>query len=339
MAYHYSGLGPPGFGRQPELLPVILDVLTQSKVKPGEKVLLYTDTKKNKDLVDAFYQAALLKRAETAVLYTTPREVDRTPLPIALQAMQGADIILDLASNMWIYTEALSELLDEGKRILSCVSDIDTCLKMRPDPDIVARVNNGGKLLDSAEQIEVRSKAGTALTLNKRGRRGVFQDGLAPNPGDWDNYPAYQVACAPLEDSAQGRVVLEPGDLFVTLKRIVTERVILELEGGHLVSIEGRGEAEMLRTWFESWDDPNAYTTSHIGFGCDPRADVNSYQLMEWETMAGGVLMAFGSNILRFLGGKNQSRAHLDITLRNVDFILDGEFITRAGEFVHPELV
>jgi 2,5-dihydroxypyridine 5,6-dioxygenase len=338
MAYHYSGLGPPGFGRQAELLPVLLDVLRQSNVQPGEQVLVYTDTKKNKDLVDAFYQTAVLLGAETAVLYTTPREIDRTPFAVALHAMRGADVILDLASNMWIYTEALSELLDEGKRILSCVSDIDTCLKMKPDPAIVDRVNTGGPLLERAEVIQVRSRAGTDLTLNKRGRRGAFQDGLVPKPGDWDNYPAYQVACAPLEDSALGRVVLQPGDLFVTLKRIVTEEIVLHLERGRLVRIDGGAEAEMLRTWFANWDDPKAYTTSHIGFGCDPRADVNSYQLMEWETMAGGVLMAFGSNILRFLGGKNPSRAHLDITLRGVDFSLDGELIIEEGQFVHPEL-
>jgi 2,5-dihydroxypyridine 5,6-dioxygenase len=105
------------------------------------------------------------------------------------------------------------------------------------------------------------------------------------------------------------------------------------------VRIDGGAEAEMLRTWFAKWEEASAYTTSHIGFGCDPRADVNSYQLMEWETMAGGILMAFGSNILRFLGGKNPSRAHLDITLRGVDFSLDGELIIREGEFVHPALV
>jgi 2,5-dihydroxypyridine 5,6-dioxygenase len=338
MAYHYSGLGPPDLGRQAELLPVILEVLRQSNVKAGEKVVLYTDTKKNKEMVDAFYQAATLLGAETAVLYTTPRQVDRTPYSVALHAMQGADIILDLASNMWIYTEALSELLGQGKRILSCVSDIDTCLKMGPDAAIVERVQQGGKLLDAAERIQVRSEAGSDLVLSKRGRRGVYQDGLTPNPGDWDNYPAYQVACAPLEDSATGRLVLEPGDLFVTLKRIVAEQVVLELEDGHIVEINGKAEAEMLRAWFDGWEDPNAYTTSHIGFGCDPRAEVSSSQLMEWETLAGGVMIAFGSNILRFLGGKNQSRAHIDIVMRKADFLLDGELIIQGGNFVHPSL-
>lgn len=339
MAYHYSGLGPPGFGRQPELLPVILDVLRGSNVGPGVKAIVYTDTKKNKDLVDAFYQASLLLGAETAVLYTVPREMERTPLPITLHALRGADIVLDLASALWIYTDALSELLDEGKRILSCVSDIDTCLKLTPDPKIVDRVNHGGALVHRAETIQVRTAGGTDLILNKRGRRGVFQDGLAPNPGDWDNYPAYQVACAPLEDSAHGRLVVSPGDLFVTLKRVAAEETVLTLEGGHIVQIEGQSEAEMLRQWWDDWNDPTVYTTSHVGFGCDPRAQVSSNQLMEWETLAGGSLIAFGSNILRFLGGQNRSPAHLDITLRNVDFLLDGELIIDKGRFVHPDLV
>lgn len=339
VAYHYSGLGPPNLGRQVELLPILMDTLSRSNVRAGQKVVLYTDTKKNKDLVDAFFQASVLLGAETAVLYTTPRQEDRTPFPIALHAMHGADLILDLASSMWIYTEALSQLLDEGKRILSCVSDVDTCIKLAPTDALVKRVNTAGPMLGRAELLQVTSQAGSDLKLNKKGRRGSFQDGLTPNAGDWDCYPAYQVATAPLETSANGRLVLEQGDLLVTLKRIVSETVTLEIREGRIVDVQGGADALMLRDWFAQWDDEKAYTTSHIGFGCDPRSDVSSNNLMEWETMAGGIMIAFGANILRFLGGANRSAAHIDIVMRQADFALDGVQVVRGGQFVHPNLV
>lgn len=338
MAYHYSGLGPPALGRSAELLPVLVEALRQSNVGPDQRVLVYTDTKKNKDLIDGFYQAAVLLGAETAVLYTLPREDDRTPLGIAQQTMQGADVILDLASALWIYTDILSELLDQGKRILSCVSDIDTCLKMRPIPALTKRVKLGGELMAAADTIGVHSLSGTDLRLKKTGRQGAFQDGLVPNPGDWDCYPSHQVACAPLETSATGRLVLDPGDLLVTLKRVVAEPVSIEVSDGRITSIEGKTEAVLLREWFAQWNDPKAYITSHIGFGCDPRAEVGSNNLMEWETIAGGMMIAFGANTLRFLGGSNRSKAHIDLVLRRTDFTLDDTPILKEGQFVHPGL-
>ena len=59
---------------------------------------------------------------------------------------------------------------------------------------------------------------------------------------------------------------------------------------------------------------------------------------MEWETIAGGMMIAFGANTLRFLGGSNRSLAHIDLVLRQTDFALDGVDILRQGAFVHPEV-
>ncbi|MGZ9190346.1 MAG: hypothetical protein ACXW39_09855, partial [Nitrospira sp.] len=174
--------------------------------------------------------------------------------------------------------------------------------------------------------------------LRKTGRQGAFQDGLIPNPGDWDCFPSHQVACAPLETSANGLLVLDPGDLLVTLKRVVAEPVVIEVTNGRITSIDGKTEAVLLREWFAQWNDANAYVTSHIGFGCDPRAEVGSNNLMEWETIAGGMMIAFGANTLRFLGGSNRSRAHIDLVLRRTDFALDNEPILKEGQFVHPDL-
>lgn len=339
MAFHYSGVGPPSYGRFIELYPIIEDTLRRSGIKPMEKVVLYTDTKKNKDIVDAFFAAAVNLGAEVAVVMTTPRgDPDRTPVELALKTMREADTILDMASTSWIYTPAYSELLKSGVRILCNMSDPDTIIKMAPRDDIAARAKRGGELIHNGKEIRVRSKVGTDLVMRKDGRKGSYQNSFVEGPGSWDNVPSAQCACAPLEDSANGKLVIDRGDILLTIKRIVTDPITCTLENGRITKIEGGGDASLLRDWFARWNDPKSYITSHIGFGCDPRCEIAAMQLMEWESYAGGIMIAFGSNAGYFLQGATWAKSHIDIVLLNADFDIDGVPIVRGGQFVHEDL-
>lgn len=339
MAFHYPGVGPPSFGRYIELLPVAVEVLRLSGIRAGERVVLYTDTQRNKDQVDAFFAAATVVGAEVCVVMSTPRnDPHREPLGLALRAMLDASTVLDLSSISWIYTPPFSEVLDAGVRVLSCMSSVDTCLKCRPREDIAALARAGGEAIDKAEVIRVTSSFGTDLTLSKRGRRGVFQEGLLEGPGSWDNFPSAQCACAPLEDSAHGILVVNEGDILLPLKHFVRSPIRITVESGRITHIHGEGDAALLRGWFEKWNDPNSYVVAHIGFGCDPRCEIAAMQLMEWESYAGNVMIAFGANDGRFLGGKTRARSHIDIVLLNADFALDGEWMIAGGRFVSARL-
>ncbi len=340
MAFHYPGVGPPSFGRYVELLPVVLEVLRRSGIKAGERVVLYTDTQRNKDQVDAFFGAASLIGAEVCVVMSTPRnDPHREPLDLALRAMLGASTVLDLSSISWIYTPPFSQVLDAGVRVLSCMANVDTCLKCHPRDDVAALARAGGEAIDKADTIRVTSSHGTDLTLNKKGRKGIFQDGLLEGPGSWDNFPSSQCACAPLEDSASGVLIVNEGDILLPLKHFVRTPIRLTIESGRIVHIEGGADAALLRAWFERWNDSNSYVVAHIGFGCDPRCEIAAMQLMEWESYAGNVMIAFGANDSRFLGGTTRARSHIDIVLLNADFALDGEQMIERGKFVSPRLL
>lgn len=341
MAFHYSGVGPPSYGRLAELLPVVTKNLKDSHVKPGDKVVIYTDTKKNRDIVDAFFTACAAVGTRVSVVITTPRDdPDREPLELPLEMMKKADVLIDLASVGWLYTKAFSEVLDQGVRILSSMSDIDTIIKMAPRDEYRRRARNGGRFLNHGKIIRVTSSAGTDLTVSIEGRRGNFRDGVLSDVGEqWDNFPACHCAAAPVETLANGTMRINSGDILLTLKRIVTEPITLTLKDGRITDVQGGGDALLLAGWLRKWNDPNSYVISHIGFGCDPRADVAAMQLMEWEALAGGVMIAFGANHSRFLGGKNVARSHIDIVLRNANFAVDGVTLLEAGEFVHPDLI
>ncbi|MFI5422221.1 MAG: hypothetical protein ACHQ1H_14750, partial [Nitrososphaerales archaeon] len=88
------------------------------------------------------------------------------------------------------------------------------------------------------------------------------------------------------------------------------------------------------------FNDPSVYVISHIGWGCEHRAEIdpNSYRPMELESYGGNVLLAFGSNDSSNLGGKNKAPTHLDICVLNEDVIVDGVPLIEKGKFVHPKL-
>jgi len=333
MAVNYPGVEAPHYGRFAEMVVVAESALEKSHVRSGDRVVIYTDTQRNKYQVDGFYAASLLLGAETCIVLNTPRkDPNRQPFAIPVAAMKEADTVIDLSSASWIYTPPFSEILRSGTRILSCMSNVDSCIKLPPDDDNAKQARLAAKIIDKGKTIRVRSSVGTDLILGKEGRRGDFQDGLLEDkPGDWDNFPSSGCACCSLENEANGKLVIDQGDILLQLKHFVSEPIVCKIESGRIVSIDGGIDAKILRDWFEQWDDPNSYVISHVGFGCDPRTELGTMQLMEWEAYGGGLLIAFGRNDSFFTDGTNASKSHLDITMLNTDFAVDGQLLLERG--------
>jgi len=76
----------------------------------------------------------------------------------------------------------------------------------------------GAKILHKTKEIRITSEAGSDFTVKKVGRPGHAQYGIADYPGRWDNFGYGCVACGPEEYSAEGTIILEPGDIIPDLK-------------------------------------------------------------------------------------------------------------------------
>ncbi len=339
MAFYYPTNEPPSFGRQVELVPIALRALQLSHVGTGHRLVIYSDTQRTKSQVDAFFTAAQIVGAETVLVMTVPRnDPDRNPLPQALEAMKRAETVVDLSTISWIYTSPFSEVLDGGVRILSSMANPDTWVKMPPDERISAVSKRSAGIIDSATGLRFSTDSGTALTFEKGRRKGTWQDGLLDEAGDWDNFPSAQAACAPLEDRTNGQLVIDAGDILVSLKHIVGSRITCEVRDGCITEVSGGADAALLRQFFAKTGDPNAYRVSHIGWGLEPRAEVAALQMMEWESYGGGIMIAFGANDGRFLGGTTHSRSHMDIVILNGTFECDGTTVVDHGRMALPEL-
>ncbi len=309
-------------------------ILKACMVKPGESVVIYADTSKSKDLVDAFYASAVQLGAEALLAVCTPRKPHEEPLGIAKNLMKDVGMVVDLASNPWLYSRATNEILEAGTRLLQVNSSENTILRRPPLDEITKASDSGAVLLSGGREIRIASNAGTDLMASCVGRRANSQDGVVRKRGEWDSACTAIVGIAPLEDDVEGIVVLSEGDTVSMRphKFVVENTIKLTVRKGRLVETSGGREARYIKDWLRSFDDPNSYVFAHTGFGTDPRAQVVANESAEWESVAGGVNIAFGSNIFRGLGGKNYAKSHMDIVLFETtmsigdrEIVLDGK--------------
>jgi 2,5-dihydroxypyridine 5,6-dioxygenase len=329
------------YGKIISAYPAIERTLRLSKVNVGEKVIIFTDTAKNKNLVDAFFTAALNLGADAMMIVCKPGI--REPPRFAIEAMKNADTVIDMSSSVWAYSPAFSEVLDSARILMCYHEDESDCVNFAPRDDITKKSKKGAELLERARTLRITSKAGTDLRMSKEGRPAVGQVGFLAEErsSKWDVAFTALAMTAPIENSANGTLILSPGDIPLPInispRGPLPETIKCTLEDGRVTKIEGASEAMFLQEWFEHYNDPKAYNTSHIGFGCDPR--VNVFSMHNLEYLDGSVVLAFGNNTLKPLGGANDPMNHIDIVLRKTNFYADDELLIKEGRFVHKDLV
>lgn len=131
---------------------------------------------------------------------------------------------------------------------------------LRADYEVVNRLGNDlVRLLEGTTEIRVESERGTELTTRPDPTcRWYNQGGLQHTPG-WTNLPAGEVVTSP--SMVQGRFVPD-GGIWLTdgtlIDRADARRLIIEFEGGHLVSVQGP-------------DGPRDLLLDHVGSRRDGR--------------------------------------------------------------------
>jgi len=330
-----------------DLVGMFTHELRLCKVQPGENVLIFTDPRfLHPAYPPAAFAAASSLGANAYILVSQgDQRLDDT---LVRAAWQNADLILGMSMlprgiGSWMYTDTHNAALKAGARVLMVQEPLDVLKRMLPTEQVRRRGLAGAQRLQEAKEIHIVSAAGSDYVLRKDGRKAMYQCGIADEPGRWDHWPSGLVACAPLEDSAEGRYVIEPGDVLLGMWRHAQSRVALTIEKGKIVKIEGGPDAYLLQSHLERAGDEGAFRFSHAGWGIDERADWGHVG-MDSESKYGTILVAIGRNIFDApapycgLGGKNVSEAHCDICCRNTSLYLDGELIVENEQFVAREL-
>lgn len=259
----------------------------------------------------------------------------------AQRALEAADLIVD--TMMLLHSPEQEQILKTGTRILLAVEPAEVLARMLPNEDDKRRVLAAETLLKQARSMHVRSKAGSDFHAPLGQYPAVTEYGYADEPGRWDHWPSGFLFTWPNEDSAEGTLVLDVGDIILPFKNYCRERITLEIEKGFITGIHGGFEAEYLRDYLKYFNDPEVYGISHIGWGLQPRAqwtamglhDRNDGMCMDARAFYGNFLFSTGPNTE--VGGKRKTPCHLDIPLRNCDIYLDDQAVVMAGDVVAPE--
>lgn len=330
-----------------DLVALFERVLHQCRVRAGETVLIFTDPHfPHPHYPPAAFAAARILGADVYIM--TSQSNQGFDDPVVRAAWAQADMVLGMSTvprgiGSWMYTDTHSAALAAGARVLMVQEPLEVLLRMMPTEETRRRGLAGAQRLQEAREIHIVSEAGSDYVIRKDGRKAMYQCGLADEPGRWDHWPSGMVACAPLEDSAEGVYVIEPGDVLLGMWRHAQSRVVLTLEKGRVVSITGGPDAALLEAHLARVGDDGAFRLSHAGWGTDPRADWGHVG-MDSESLYGTVLVALGRNTFDApapysgFGGQNQSASHFDICCRNTDLYLDGEPIIKGERFVPQDL-
>jgi 2,5-dihydroxypyridine 5,6-dioxygenase len=324
----------PGFA---DLFQAAQQTVALCEVKPTENVVIYSDTRQNPVLAEAFHTACVAIGADVSLIRALHRFPETDPPPAAVAAMKAADMVFDLASESWFYAECTPSILATGTRMLLFVDVLEENIVARPpDREVYERAARAARMLQQGQEFRVTTPEGSDFTCRRGDRRAKSQKGFVNRPGEHDLYSNTTIAFAPPETEAEGVLYLNgPQILYPQYTYMVKEPVRIEVERGQIVHIDDSHEdGRIFRHWIEQFDDPNVYTIAHFGFSLDHRArDLSRYDLSVWESYYGGVLVAFGANDSAGLGGNTRAKGHSDSMLLHASFYVDGKPLIIDGEF------
>lgn len=259
---------------------------------------------------------------------------------LALETLKQADFVVDLL--LLLHSPEQVEILNAGTRMLLVVEPPEI-LASRPPTDALRRqIEASEEVLKGARTLRITSSAGTDVEMKLGQYPVITQYGYTDTPGRWDHWPSAFLYTWPDEGSTNGRVVLNKGDFVWPLNRYLESPITLTIREGYIRSIEGEEEAERLREQMASFNDPEAYAVSHIGWGVDPRADWEALKKepasvgTDPRSFAGNIMFSTGPNTEA--GGSRHTIAHFDMPMLGCTLTLDGYTVVRDGEVVGPAI-
>ncbi|MGE5483715.1 MAG: aminopeptidase [Ignavibacteriales bacterium] len=302
-------------------------------LKPGEKVLIVTDTGRDFSMAKALAAAVEAAGGEYTIVVSEPlaKAGDEPSAPIAA-AMTAADVIISPTSRTIFHTRATIRATEEfGARLFTLsearpetlMAGLIECdfAKQKPLVDALAKKMSEGK------KIRVVAPEGTDLTASIEGRRAMASSAICHNRGEKMG-ASVEVYIAPVEGTTEGIFVCDASSSMIGL---VHEPIKLEIQKGRVVSFAGGVEARNLRQIIDNVGHPDAYNIAEIAAGLNPKARLCG-DIIEDEGKYGTGHVALGNN--EGFGGVSKAPIHIDMVYWKPSIWIDGEQVFKDGEIL-----
>ena len=183
------------------------------------------------------------------------------------------------------------------------------------------------RLWDKANEIRVKTEAGTDITFDVSGMEAIANIGEYHERGKGGNMPAGEVYIPPKGlEGVNGKVVID-GSMKTEDGAILLESpVMLYIEKGRVVKVEGN-QAYLLEQTFQKFEDRAKFPervrlVGELGMGINPGAVLIGSMIMD-EKVLGTAHIAIGSNY--WFGGEIKTIYHGDQVFKNPVFYVDGK--------------
>ncbi|MGD9536053.1 MAG: leucyl aminopeptidase [Alphaproteobacteria bacterium] len=335
---------------QREMYELFKTELELCGVKPGVKVAVLSEGDQLQDYAATFLAAGRELGADMENVHLPAENAASASERIAnvgqnslskhryaMDTCKSADLVVD--HMLLLFSREQIEMQEAGARVILVVEPFEILKRLFPTEDQRRRVEAAEARFRRAETLRFVNDAGTDVSFGLGGKPILTEYGYTDSPGRWDHWPGGFLATLAREGQVNGRVVMQPGDIIYPLKTFVERGIEFEIRDGRVVALKGGAEADALKKFVETYNDPRAYAISHIGWGlnekCEWRVDHPGIG-MDGRAYYGNVLFSLGPDTE--FGGDNDTACHLDLPMKECTLFLDDEVIVERGKVVPAEM-
>jgi leucyl aminopeptidase (aminopeptidase T) len=318
------------------------------RLQPGETFVITADTGSDQRVVQAVASAAHTAGAIPMVVnLASPLGVGKAADPLLpvepiTAALCAADAWVEFNQQWLLYSTPFERAMAQNKRLrYMCLVEMSVDMMVRligriDAPLLSTFMHRVVDLTQAATDMRITTPAGNDLrfTLLPHERTVSCDDGLSDTPGM--HFLGGQITFVPDFDSINGQLVFD--GTIAPPCGFLKEPVLLDIEKGRVVNISGGRQADELRRWLESFDDPNMFRLAHGCYGFNPGARLCG-NVLEDERIWGCTEWGLGylSPVDAPPAGI-QAKSHMDGICLNSSVWLDGVQILHEGVVVHPDL-
>jgi leucyl aminopeptidase (aminopeptidase T) len=305
-----------------------------ARIQPGEKVAIIIDDAKLA-IAKLIAAAAKVRGIEPEICFMPTREWDGQEPPSDITAaMMDADVIFSVVSKSITHTPAMKAALEARARsiiLTDCNDDILSSPALL-ETDFAAQTDICRRLgiaFTQGDAIHLTSPLGTDLSFSISGRSANVMTGI-PEPGELSPVPGIEVNIAPVEGTAEGRIVVDASVPYLGIG-VLDDPIVCTIEDGYMTAIEGGKAAGILEENLNAPDDRNCFNVAELGVGLNPNARLTG-NMLEDEGVLGTIHLGVGTSIT--LGGSIVAPTHYDLLMWNPSIRVDGQLVQQGRELL-----
>ena len=298
-------------------------------VKPEDDVLVVCNPV-TEDLGALIRNVAQSEGAEAVLAVLSERDSHAAEPPKAVAAaMLASDVVIAPTVQSLSHTAARKAASDAGVRIATMPGVTEEMLARVMGAEMEELRRRGEAVcaaLDAGSEARITCANGSDLRLGLESRSAIVDAGDLSARGAFGNIPCGEGFIAPLEQTAEGTLVVDGSIAGVGR---LQDPVALTVRDGHLADAAGAEGEALLELLTVHGDDGT--NVAELGIGTNEEAILTG-NILEDEKILGTAHVAFGASAA--IGGTVQVPVHLDCVVLEPTVEVDGEALVRDGELL-----